>query len=79
MDQTKDELKKYSPKTQEERLRNKAHLIQQKYKKNLDALWGMMDKQHDDYKAIQKLENENDDLFREIEGIYDDINNIDDE
>lgn len=79
MESTNDDLKKYSPKIQRERLRHQARLLQQKYKKNLDVLWNMKDTQHDDYKAISKLEDENDDLFRKIENIYDDINDIEDD
>ena len=79
MESTKDDLKKYSPKIQRERIRNQASLIQQQYKKNLDMIWNMMDKNHNDYKAISKLENENDELFRKIEDLYGELNGIDDD
>lgn len=73
-----DKKEKYSPKIQRERIRAQARLIQQQYKKNLDMLWNMMDKNHNDYKAISKLENENDELFRKIEDLYGKLNEVDD-
>lgn len=68
------EKPKHSPKIEAEKLRNRAHLLQQKYKKNLDFYWNALDTRHDNHKELSKLEEENDKLYREIESIYDDLN-----
>ena len=69
---------KYSQETQNERFRNQARVLQQKYKKNLDLLWQMKDTAEPNRKAIDKLEEENEKMFNEIESLYDRIEYPDD-